>query len=279
MNQIKKKIILLGDGAVGKTSLIRRYVIDEFSDDYIQTIGVKVSKKEVEIIRDDKETKMTMMIWDLIGQKGYRYTQSISLTDMDGALLVCDLTRKETLTSLLSYWIPLILRTTGPIPMIFLGNKSDLEDKQEFDVQDINDIAYSCESFGSTMHTNLTSAKTGLNVELTFSQMAEIVKDFKKVPKMDAHWRVMDPSEINTLTDVVDHIIADFADQFGGIEHATPFIKHQMTLADLHPNDPSELSITKYIDNLAAIETGYKTEVIVRENKDKRMKLFQNFVK
>jgi small GTP-binding protein len=275
VKKVKKNIVLLGDGAVGKTCLIRRFVVDQYSDDYIQTIGTKVTKKEINLEEDDQDVLMTMMIWDLIGQKGYRYTQSLSMRDMNGALLVADLTRSETLTSLLSYWIPLILRNAGPIPMIFLGNKNDLTDEHQYGIKDIRDVSDNCLGFGSIPRTYLTSAKTGEHVEETFTQMANQVKDHKKTPKVTAHWMLMDVDEIQTLTDVVDHITADFAEQFGGMAHATPFIKHQMKLADLDFNDPTKETITNFIERLSIIESGYKTEDIVLENKKNRLALFK----
>jgi small GTP-binding protein len=277
--KIKKSIVLLGDGAVGKTCLIRRYVVDQYSDDYIQTIGTKVTKKEVRLQEDGQETDMTMMIWDLIGQKGYRYTQSLSIRDMDGALLIADLTRPDTLTSLLSYWIPLILRNAGPIPMIFLGNKCDLVKEQKFGIEEIREVSDNCVAFGSAPQCFLTSAKTGDHVEETFEQLAGFVKDYKRKPKFLSHWMLMDLSEIKTLTDIVDHITADFAEQFGGMAHATPFIKHQMKLAKLDFNNPNEKAIVNFIERLAIIESGYKTAHIVDENKKNRKKLFKSLMK
>jgi small GTP-binding protein len=274
LKMIKKNIIMLGDGAVGKTSLIRRFVIDDYSDDYIQTIGTKVTKKELKVGPKDDQREMVLMIWDIIGQKGYRYTQSLSFRGMNGALMVADLTRKETLDSVLSYWIPLVLRVAGPIPMIFLGNKSDLTEEKQFELEDIQHVAENCEAFGSSSHCYLTSAKTGDTVDKAFSQLAEITKDYKPKPKMDVSWNLMDREEVKSLQDVVDHIIADFSEQFGGIEHATPVIKHQMKVSELELQNPTEVSTLKFIDNLAKIEQGYKSEKVVNENRFKRLKLF-----
>ena len=89
---IQKKICLLGEFAVGKTSLIRRYVEDKFSDKYLSSIGVKVSRKNVELGDDT----VKLLIWDLAG--GEDYTQSSYLMGAAGALLVCDVTRADTLT-------------------------------------------------------------------------------------------------------------------------------------------------------------------------------------
>ncbi len=271
---VKKNIILLGDGAVGKTSLIRKYVIDEFSDDYISTIGSKVTKKEVVIETEEKSINMVLMIWDIIGQKGYRFTQSLSFRGMDGALLVADLTRKETLDSLQGYWVPLLIRIAGPVPMIFLGNKADLSNDAQFGLDEIQAAATACEAFGSTLESHLTSAKTGDNVEETFLHLAEFVKDIKTKPKMTYTWGLMDKDEIGSLKDVVDHIIADFSDQFGGIEHATPIIKHQVQRSDLDLANPNEVSIVRFVDNLAKIESSFKLPHEVDKNRMNRLQLF-----
>src|SRR5438046_784173 len=77
-DHIKRKILLLGDGAVGKTSLIRRFVVDKFSDDYITTIGTKVTKKDLRLESPGKVTDLTFMIWDVLGQKGYKGIQESS---------------------------------------------------------------------------------------------------------------------------------------------------------------------------------------------------------
>jgi GTPase SAR1 family protein len=67
--KLMKKICLLGDGAVGKTSLIRKFVFDSFDDKYIMTFGTKVSKKDVTMVREGQEFNMTFLIWDILGQR------------------------------------------------------------------------------------------------------------------------------------------------------------------------------------------------------------------
>ena len=99
---IKRKVCLLGNPAVGKTSLIRKYIFDSFSDKYISTVGTKVSKKdiEIEIKKIDLKLTLTMMVWDILGQSGYRSLHSMFYKGASGALIVCDLTRRETYDSL-----------------------------------------------------------------------------------------------------------------------------------------------------------------------------------
>jgi small GTP-binding protein len=271
---VKKNIVMLGDAAVGKTSLIRRFVIDQFSDDYITTIGSKVTKKELVLGTGDNKTNMTLMVWDIIGQKGYRYTQSITFQGMHGALLVADLTRKDSLESLRSYWIPLILKMSGPVPMIFLGNKADLKKDAKFGLKELKDIAATCTGFGSQEVCYLTSAKTGDHVEEVFANIAQLSRMPRPRVSVDIPWNLMDPAEVRTLKDALDHIIADFAEQYGGIENATPVIKHQMTLSGLTLNAPSEVAVMKFIDRLSKIEISFKTPEEVEINRMKRLRLF-----
>src|SRR5437870_9863470 len=114
-DHVKRKILLLGDGAVGKTSLIRRFVVDKFSDDYITTIGTKVTKKDLRLESPGKATDMTFMIWAVLGPKGYRGIQESSFQGAKGALLVYDVTRPETADRLHAYRLPHLRPVTDPI--------------------------------------------------------------------------------------------------------------------------------------------------------------------
>ncbi len=265
---------MLGDASVGKTSLIRRYVMDQFSDQYITTIGSKVTKKELTLQEGDQTTDMTLMVWDIIGQKGYRYTQSLSFKGMHGAFLVADLTRKDSLESLRSYWIPLLLKMAGPVPMIFLGNKADLEKDAKFGKKEIEGVAATCTAFGSQEVCYLTSAKTGTHVEDAFMNIAKLARAPRPKGIIASSWNLMDPEECGSLKDVLDHIIADFSEQYGGIENATPVIKHQIVLAGLDLTSPTEPAVLNFIERLAKMEQCFKTQAEVEQNRMNRLKLF-----
>jgi len=268
---IKNNVVLLGDSGVGKTSLIRRFVVDDFSDKFITTIGTKVSKKEVTLDVNDSTIHMVMMIWDIIGQKGYRYTQSLSFRGMRGALLVADLTDKETLGSLKDYWIPLITENTGPIPMVFLANKADLVDQHEFGKKELEDMAVEC---GSTARCFFTSAKTGELVDAVFYELGQQVTGTTEKSKFKTEFDPMAERTVPSYRDALDRIIADFSDQFGGIEHATPYIKQQMKMAKLDLSNPQRNAIVDFVDRLAELEKGYKDPATVQKNKYNRLRLF-----
>src|SRR6058998_257115 len=101
--RMKIKVCLVGEAAVGKTSLIRRFVLDDFDDKYIQTLGTKVSKKELSLPgpAGDGKLKVDMTIWDIMGQKGFReLLKEAYFYGAKGIFAVCDVTRRVTLDDL-----------------------------------------------------------------------------------------------------------------------------------------------------------------------------------
>ena len=176
--RVKSKVILLGDGAVGKTSLIRRYVLDQFRDEYIQTIGTKVTKKEIKITAANHQiVDTTMMIWDIMGQRDYyrnhimqfdRYRpQTKYYLGSKGAMVVCDITRRATLQNL-PLWVNSIFEAVGPVPLVFLANKSDVEDGGQYTLEDLAQFSKQWDS-----PAFLTSAKSGENVDIAFYKLSE----------------------------------------------------------------------------------------------------------
>ena len=99
MKVIQKKVCMLGDFAVGKTSLVRRYVEGSFDDKYLSSIGVKISRKPLE----REGHKLNLILWDLGGSENFAHLQPSYLQGAAGVLIVLDLTRKETLESLDGY--------------------------------------------------------------------------------------------------------------------------------------------------------------------------------
>lgn len=165
---MKTKMALVGDSGVGKTSLIRRFVLNEFSDAYINTLGTKVSKIELVIaFGEDVEVRMDLSIFDIVGQLGFsELVKESFFHGCQGLMAVCDVTRKSTLESL-HKWISTATDVAGEIPIIVLVNKKDLmglgslkQDEIEKVVQ-MYDVIYA-----------YTSAKTGEFVEDAFNILA-----------------------------------------------------------------------------------------------------------
>ena len=170
---IIKKICLLGDPAVGKTSLIRRYVFDMFDDKYITTIGTKVTKKTVEVDREMPSgllhVKITLLIWDILGQREYARLHPVYYQGAEGALIVCDGTREETVRNLPT-WTTSFLKVVGQVPIIYLINKADLINMQEFQTSDIENIS---ETYKAPFY--FSSARTGENVGEAFIEISKML--------------------------------------------------------------------------------------------------------
>ena len=173
---IRRKICLLGDAAVGKTSLVRRFVEDVFDDKYVVTLGTKVTMKEMNIkAPDPKQTmKITLMIWDILGQKELKRLQTGFYKGASGALIVADITRKETFKSI-EDWVNSLFLTVGTVPVLLLLNKSDLSEQGVVKGGYIADLT---KRYDTTYL--LTSAKTGKNVDLAFKRLSEmLVKNYE----------------------------------------------------------------------------------------------------
>ena len=270
---IKKNIILLGDGAVGKTSLVRRFVIDQFDDKYLTTIGTKITKKDVYLKSGDGTTHMVLLVWDILGQKGYRYTQALSFGGIEGAIFVCDITRKATLESLREYWLPSLVGVTGPVPMIFVANKGDLADSAEFGEKDLKKLVAENVELGAEEKCYITSAKTGKNVDAAFQHLAQKVREVNAKARAQLPKAAMDKNRIKTLTDVADQIIADFSVQNGGLEHASPIIKHKIDAVGVDINNPTRKALVELVNALAGAEKNFKPQDVVALNRAKRLYL------
>ena len=171
MTVLSKKVCLLGDFAVGKTSLVRRFVYDRFDDRYITTIGVKVSRKTVAVVRAYGIVELTMMLWDLAGSEEFDRVRASYLRGSAGAVLVCDLTRPETLDSLRAYQEDLF-SVNPEAQLVLAANKRDLTEQQRLGTAQI-------EAFAAELnipHT-LTSAKTGDEVEQLFRQLGDLMAE------------------------------------------------------------------------------------------------------
>ncbi len=175
------KICFLGDSSVGKTSLIKKYVYDIFDNSYLMTMGTKVTKKKVTINmpEEDKIFHLTFMIWDIIGDIHFRGLLHHSyFHGAGGALLVCDMTRPETMENLNNWMESLESESESNIPTVILGNKDDLEDQKKVTEEQLNQLA---DVYNSLWY--LTSAKTGSNVEDAFRTLGmKMIKEFLHNP-------------------------------------------------------------------------------------------------
>ena len=257
--EIKRKVVLLGDAAVGKTSLVRRFVYDVFDDKYIMTIGTKVSKKTMKVSWEGMDIDLNLLIWDVLGQQGFTQVQEAAFKGSDGALFVCDLTRKSTLYSIAHYWLPVLERVAG-VPGVLLANKSDL-DNWELSYEEVEDFA---NQIGVPFL--LTSAKTGENVEEAFKKLAEMTFMFYPVMVNEKNAKVPE-----SLKDALDMIMNDFAKKYGDYDDGMAVLTANMKLVGIDIEHPKVSQLIALIDKLYTIEKDYLGVSRARDNKVRRL--------
>ena len=165
MSSFKLKVLLTGAAAVGKTSLVQRFIKNRFAANYKLTVGVDILTKDVEF---GPSEIATLSIWDIGGQQRFEFIRSTFYKGAAGALLVFDLTREQTYTETRK-WLTEIRQFAGQkIPFVFIGNKLDLiEDVGE--VIDRDEARSFAESEGGIYVE--TSAKSGINVDEAFTEL------------------------------------------------------------------------------------------------------------
>lgn len=158
----QKKICLLGNFAVGKTSLVRRFVYNLFEEKYISTIGVTISRKQVLI----KQAMINMVIWDLAGNDEFNGKHTSYLQGAAGAILVCDLTRPDTF-EIIDFYREKMNSISPGAKLSIIGNKLDAVTSLENLEPNLALLAKA-----SNAPYFLTSAKAGTNVEEVFRTLA-----------------------------------------------------------------------------------------------------------
>jgi small GTP-binding protein len=167
---LKAKVCLVGDVAVGKTSLIKRFVQDQFDDRYIATVGTKVTKKTVDVTWRGAPASLDLMVWDIMGEKGFRaLLRDAYFEGSQGVIAVCDLTRKDTFYDL-NNWVQMIRKQVGNVPIVFLGNKADLTERLVVSQEELGRMG----AIHSAAHF-VSSAKTGAGVDEAFQALATAI--------------------------------------------------------------------------------------------------------
>ena len=158
---LQKKICMLGAFAVGKTSLVARFVKSIFSEKYLTTVGVKIDKKLVRVGNED----INLILWDLAGEDEFVQLQTSYLKGSAGYILVADGTRSDTITK--SFTLQLKAeQAIGNVPFTLVINKVDLQSQWEMD----ETMLRSPREHGWTIQ--YTSARTGEGIENLFQQLA-----------------------------------------------------------------------------------------------------------
>jgi small GTP-binding protein len=163
------KLVLGGDGAVGKTSMVHRFVEDVFDVDYKSTIGTSIMKKECKF--EGLESKVRFVIWDLAGQSQFKRVRQTYVANAEAGILVFDVTRRDTFENIKEWYEETIKEAPG-ITLILVGNKIDLKDSRAVSKKEGEALA---EELGLSYIE--TSAKTGENIDDAFKMLAlQIIK-------------------------------------------------------------------------------------------------------
>ncbi len=193
----RKKVNLLGPPGVGKTSLVLRFVKNVFGEEYLKTIGTNVYTKTVSF----KEGEVKLIINDIMGEKVYKSVRETAFRGSTGAIAVVDITRKETLESIIENWLPAYYRIASEEnPVILAVNKFDLEDKK-ITSEYLQDIS------SEFQNTVFTSAKTGRNVEYMFQELASAVA-FNLQVSIEYIDDIIDKRTIDTPRELLDVVFA-----------------------------------------------------------------------
>ncbi|HTQ87232.1 MAG TPA: Rab family GTPase [Candidatus Solibacter sp.] len=167
--EYKKKVCMLGSFAVGKTSLVRRYVQSMFDDKYLTTVGVKVDKKTIQVGDD----RVMLMLWDIYGEDDFQKLRMANLSGSNGYLLVADGTRRATLEKALAVH-ERVQASPNAAPTVLVVNKLDLAADWEITPEMLEELR------GRGWQPLRSSAKTGDGVEEAFDALARMIMEKQK---------------------------------------------------------------------------------------------------
>lgn len=153
---------MLGAFAVGKTSLVSRFVHSIFSEKYLTTVGVKIDKKQLRVSDQD----VSLILWDLAGEDEFMQVRISYMRGSSGYLLIADGTRRDTLDTAIDLQRR-VETEVGHIPFLLVINKSDIAEEWDIDQDKLNEVS----AAGWIVHS--TSARTGAGVEDVFRMLAE----------------------------------------------------------------------------------------------------------
>ncbi|MFW9942027.1 MAG: Rab family GTPase [Candidatus Thorarchaeota archaeon] len=164
------KIIVIGDPAVGKTSLLTNFCGDKFQYEYIPTVGVNITKEKITVKNDmGRDTNVSLMIWDVAGQPQFYMLHRPYFNGADGMMLVYDVTRSSSFSNVNNWYSTAVKYGLSGIPRILIGNKIDLKDEKKI-------ILPMAEHLSQKLNAPFfeTSALTGENVSEIFHKIGEL---------------------------------------------------------------------------------------------------------
>lgn len=164
------KIIVIGDPAVGKTSLLTNFCGDKFQYEYVPTVGVNITKEKVTVKNDmGKDTNVSLMIWDVAGQPQFYMLHRPYFNGADGMMLIYDVTRSSSFSNVNNWYSTAVKYGLSGIPRVLIGNKIDLKDEKKI-------ILPMAEHLSQKLNAPFfeSSAITGENVSEIFHKIGEL---------------------------------------------------------------------------------------------------------
>jgi small GTP-binding protein len=266
LREVDRKLVLFGDGKVGKTSLITRYIDQSFSPGYIPGTGLKVFSKMLEFVYPNLIVNLRMSIWDTAGQKWYSRIREPALQGAQGVILVCDLSRPETVASIGDFWLGEVKNATGQMPIAIVGNKVDLITRK-------GNILDMLENIGAKngIDVFVTSAKSGENVDNVFRLAGErFVMDIANTIGKESTKKPVN------LREVTDNIVEDFISQHGNVEKALTIVHNQFKDAGFNLDAPEKKALIRALERLQKVEEILLSENIAHANFEERKKMVES---
>jgi len=174
LEKLSSKVIVLGDGAVGKTSIVHRYVTEKFQKRYNATIGVDILNKTLKITKEITDYEVNLNLWDIGGQEHFKLVRGKFYKQAIAALLIFDVTNKRSFENLNSWVEEALNNVEQQIPFILVGNKIDLAENRVISSEDLLKKA-------KELNISLlieTSAVTGEGIEQAFNFVAHTIIDY-----------------------------------------------------------------------------------------------------
>jgi small GTP-binding protein len=265
MAEIMKKIVMMGDPSVGKTSLVRRYVSGKYDDKYISTLGTVVSKKTVQ--KPKSGNSMTMMIWDISGQPEFKRIHASAFKNASAGLAVCDITRDDTCTHV-QEWVSSFREVAGDnAPVTVLANKCDLTEDNKGQLIRLNSLM---RDLGGQVY--LTSAKTGENVEEVFKELADDISTTKvEVQSTDDEPQDYPPS-FDDPSDFLDYMIMRFCEALGDHDMGMHMVRKQVTDSGINFKSATKEEVKSLIEPLVTKISHFKGNEVARKLRTDLMK-------
>jgi Ras-related protein Rab-1A/Rab family protein len=225
------KLLLVGESGVGKTSLVKQFVYKEFDDIYTKTLGANLYKKEIDLEVGGKTETAKLMVWDLFGDNLFQGIMKSAFNGAEGIIFVSDLTNVDTLWKL-DIWINSAFRFGSESAFVFLGNKSDLKERQ-FDDEEIDQFAQRFRG-----RAFITSAKTGDNVEAAFQAIGQMILDREFARRFVAP-DTDHGEEIPKLVEVEDKIMDTFCHGVGEYVEGMTIVQSVFKELDIDFENPT----------------------------------------